>query len=475
MSSPLPALLLLAFPAAAQAPGHRLVAPVSSTRTLLFDAAGKLVHTWPSQHKPGMSAYLLESGNLLRSFVSREDPGALSGTGGGVQELSIEGELVWEYRLDSEELLAHHDIEPLANGNVLMIAWEELTREQALAAGRDPERTREPFRPDRIVEVRPTGPRSGEIVWSWRVLDHLDEIPIDFPPQRIAGELNHINGIDHDPLSDWIAVAACFQDEVWIIERPSGELIQRFGNPRAHGAEGEQELFFPHAPRFVPQAGGPPNLLVFSNLSRPTSRVIELELAPVGGGAPRPVWSYSAPGFDSDYMASAERLPGGSTLICSSMQLRVFEVDEAGELVWEIGPGELEGYPFHATYTERTLWPERTHNALPHPTAEPLGFRVIAGSSRRGEHVFLWLDGGARLAPWPWSPPALARAVLDERGNARLRVPAAGPLRVEWLQEELCFVLRDTGPLRRVGREARLVVGSRFSPDSDAAPTTQGR
>jgi len=475
VSSPLPALLVLVVPTAAQAPGHRLVAPVSSTRTLLFDASGELVHTWPGEHKPGMSAYLRENGNLLRSFVSREDPGALSGTGGGVQELSIEGELVWEYRLDSGGLLAHHDIEPLANGNVLLIAWEELTREEALAAGRDPARTREPFLPDRIVEVRPTGPRSGEIVWSWRVLDHLDAIPIDFPPERIAGELNHINGIDHDPLTNWIAVAACFQDEVWIIERPSGELIQRFGHPRAHGGEGEQELFFPHAPRFVPRAGELPNLLVFSNLSKPTSRVIELELASVSGAAPRSVWSYAAPGFDSNYMASAERLPGGSTLICSSMQLRVFEIDVAGELVWEIGPERLEGYPFHATYTERTLWPERTHVPLPHPRAEPFGFRVIAGTSRRGEHVFLWLDGGTGLSAWPWAPPALCSAVLDERGNALLRVPAAGPLRVEWIHEELRFLQRDTGSPRRVRRDAKLVVGSQFSADSSAAPTTPGR
>jgi hypothetical protein len=70
--------------------------------------------------------------------------------------------------------LPHHDITPLPNGNVLLVAWDSKTAEEALAAGR-----REDLVGGRhllsecILEVKPTGKTTGEIVWRWNVWDHL--------------------------------------------------------------------------------------------------------------------------------------------------------------------------------------------------------------------------------------------------------------------------------------------------------------
>ena len=59
------------------------------------------------------------------------------GVGGAVQSLTFEGELVWEYVLSNSDYQHHHDVEPLPNGNVLLIAWEKKTASEAYAMGRE--------------------------------------------------------------------------------------------------------------------------------------------------------------------------------------------------------------------------------------------------------------------------------------------------------------------------------------------------
>ena len=49
--------------------GYTLFAPLASTKTYIIDNEGRLIHIWEGTHRPGMSAYLLENGNLLRTAV----------------------------------------------------------------------------------------------------------------------------------------------------------------------------------------------------------------------------------------------------------------------------------------------------------------------------------------------------------------------------------------------------------------------
>src|SRR5438874_10375391 len=46
--------------------GYTLFAPLVHPTTYLIDMEGKIVHTWESDCGPGLSAYLLEDGHLLR-------------------------------------------------------------------------------------------------------------------------------------------------------------------------------------------------------------------------------------------------------------------------------------------------------------------------------------------------------------------------------------------------------------------------
>jgi hypothetical protein len=89
-------------------------------------------------------------------------------------------------------------------------------------------------------------------------------------------------------------------------------------------------LEWPHYPTML----GNGNILVFDNGAfRKSSRVIELD--PVTEAI---IWEYVAdpPGDFYTYgKGSAQRLPGGNTLICEGDRGRVFEVTPEREIVWE--------------------------------------------------------------------------------------------------------------------------------------------
>jgi hypothetical protein len=182
-------LLLGASPAAAPAPasgpmdGYLLIAPMRQRLTYLIDGSGRTVHRWKSDYFPGSGTRLLDDGSILRCC---RDPRwaklTSGGQGGRIQLISWEGEIVWDHTIGGAGYLQHHDAVPMPNGNVLLIAWETKSRDEAIARGRAPELlpTAE-FWPDCILEVRPDGLSGGQIVWEWHAWDHVIQ---DFDPGR---------------------------------------------------------------------------------------------------------------------------------------------------------------------------------------------------------------------------------------------------------------------------------------------------
>lgn len=156
-------------------PGYTLFAPLQSTTTYLVDMQGNLVHSWPSRFQPGQSVHLLPDGKLLRCARqpnNRHFHGG--GIGGRIERLAPDGAVEWEYVLADETRCSHHDARAMPNGNVLLIAWEKKSREEALAAGRDPATVHgDEFWPDYVVEIEPQGADDGRVVWEWHAWDHL--------------------------------------------------------------------------------------------------------------------------------------------------------------------------------------------------------------------------------------------------------------------------------------------------------------
>lgn len=149
--------------------GYNLLS--SSTETYLLDCDGRVVHQWHSDRKVFCS-YLLPNGNLLRdgSDTLIATGFRTGGAAGFVEEVTWSGERVWSFwHEDNHQLLSHHDMEILPNGNVLIMSWERKTKEESLAAGRRPE-----LMPDGevwdnlIVELKPDREKgTAEIVWKW--------------------------------------------------------------------------------------------------------------------------------------------------------------------------------------------------------------------------------------------------------------------------------------------------------------------
>ena len=412
--------------------GYTLFAPLASTKTYLINMQGRVVRTWESDCTPALGAYLLENGHLLRpGTITQHQLANVPGAGGRVQEFTWYGKLVWDFRFASDKQLPHHDVCKLPNGNVLMILWEKKSAQEAVAAGRRPELAGFSFMlPDCIIEVKPTGQSTGEVVWEWHIWDHLVQdqdssrpnygdiaahpelVDINYSesliasmlatkdgldklrslgyvgsaavgkkPQSISPDWTHFNSVAYNAKLDQIMLSVHAFSEIWIVDHSTttaqaaghsggrygkgGDLLYRWGNPRAYHAGGaeDQQFFHQHDAQWIPRGvPGEGHVLVFNNGSnRPHgnySSVDEIVLpAEQEGlytfkpgtiyGPGRPIWSYAARDkleFFDRLMSGAQRLPNGNTLICSSSTGKIFEVTAEKELVWKyLSP--IEGKP----------------------------------------------------------------------------------------------------------------------------------
>lgn len=157
--------LITNLPESAQ--GYTLLNSYLHQTVYLIDNLGREVHTWKMPGKRLAYSELLESGNLLVRF---RDPVRPPHHDPHIAELSPTSNIVWSYNTYS----IHHDLLKMPNGNVLLLKEAQMTQEEAIAAGADPKYlTPAGLSYDHLIEIKATGPDSGEIVWEWSMLDHL--------------------------------------------------------------------------------------------------------------------------------------------------------------------------------------------------------------------------------------------------------------------------------------------------------------
>ncbi|HSH05946.1 MAG TPA: aryl-sulfate sulfotransferase [Anaerolineae bacterium] len=367
---------------------YYLFTPLTATDSYLMDDSGEIVHTWSSSYISGKSAYLMEDGTLLRTGETDNPHFTVGGKGGIVEAITPDNEIVWSFEYSNEQYRLHHDIEILPNGNILMIAWEKISGEEAIAAGRDPEKLTEgELWPDKVIEVNP---ETNEIVWEWRAWDHLvqdfDEtkpnygvvsehpelIDLNYNDLDYDADWHHVNGIAYNEELDQIMLTVHHFSEIWVIDHSTtiteaagheggiwgqgGDLLYRWGNPEAYGrgTEADQKLFVPHNGHWIAEGlPGAGNILIFNNgngrLDENYSSIEEIT-PPVDGdgrylrdsvtayGPEVPTWQYVAPNrtdFYASFVSGVQRLANGNTLICSGPQGYFFEVTAEGETVWD--------------------------------------------------------------------------------------------------------------------------------------------
>jgi len=384
-------------------PGYTLFNASLTPTTYLVDNNGQQVHSWTSTGG-ATSVYLLDDGSLLRNTMVPPAQRAFgnSGATGKIEIRDWNNAVTWSWTLADSKYLLHHDSIRLPNGNILAIAWERLTKEEALALGRDPKllnpATNNELWPEVLFEIKPNfaTKSGGDIVWQWHMKDHLvqsfdpkkpnyvkpseiaknpQRIDINFVPTGVGADNHiadwaHFNAVAYDPKSDRVMVSSREFSEIWMIDKSTtsaeaaaktggkwgkgGDLLWRYGNPQTWKAGGRtsQQLFFQHNVHWIddglPGAG---NLLVFNNgYGRPdgSNWSSVMELVPDGYGKAKVVWTYGGKGagFFSPIVSGAQRLPNGNTLIDEGTTGRIFEVNRTGRTVWQYVDPTGAGGPY---------------------------------------------------------------------------------------------------------------------------------
>lgn len=385
---------LLSYTPAESYEGYNLIFPHNQSTVYLLNNCGEIVHTWTDEpnFRPGNIAYLLEDGTLLKGKRDAivTDDAIWAGGGGEIVELrDWDNNLLWQFEMNDSLQRLHHDFAVTRTGNILMIAWERKTREEAIEAGRDPDSmTEDEIWADFILEVNPN---INEIVWEWHAWDHLiqdfDSTKNNFGVVADHPELIDINWDDNDGKADWMhgnaldynpefdQILLCVPNfhEFWVIDHTTttaqaasnrggisgrgGNLMYRWGNPAAYkkGTADDQQLFYPHDTHWVDEFvdftfPGYNNIALFNNRVGPNYSTANT-LVPSWDMYN---WSYlmddgvflpnnfekifthpDTTQLFSTGLSSVQILPNGNTLICSGRFGYSFELTPDDEIVWE--------------------------------------------------------------------------------------------------------------------------------------------
>lgn len=312
-------------------PGYVMFGVPNSASIYLIDREGKVVHEWKGNYGAmAVSAYLEEDGSIIQTSKDPDFPVfAGGGESGRIQKISWDSKILWDFEYANEEYASHHDLAVMPNGNILVIAWEAKTTEEALKAGRKQEMIpKAGVWPDKIVEIEPQGKNGGKVVWEWHIWDHLVQDnnpqkdnygdPAEHPelldinlgrplPALISqdsmnvlhamgrawrnetvenkgSDLYHVNAINYNAELDQIVFSSPQLNEIFIIDHSTttkeaaghtggksgrgGDFLYRWGNPINYrqGDSTNQQLFGQHDVRWVEKGmPGAGNLTIFNN------------------------------------------------------------------------------------------------------------------------------------------------------------------------------------------------------------------
>jgi len=384
--------------------GYTLFTPQAgngnSAQTRLIDNDEQIVHTWSHDRGPASMPYLIqgdESGleNTILVYPYRVPNPTMDsgGVGGGVQLVDWNSNVLWDFVLSNEQYQHHHDVEPMPNGNILMIAWEAFTSAEAYDMGRSPGSIDNPLNQMWATAILEIEPYTNNVVWEWHMWDHLVQERgsnygatfgniEDHPELMNINEGNvgsgdgpggsnadwiHVNAIDYNEILDQIVISSRFMSEIYIIDHSTtveeaasheggnsgkgGDFLYRWGNPQIYnrGNNSTQILDDQHSVNWIPEGyPGEGNLILFNNRHQGNqSAGLEFEpplmddgnytlLGTQPYGPQEPTWVYHpGPGWHTNVQGGAFRLPNGNTLLTVCDDAEIYEVTYAGQQVWE--------------------------------------------------------------------------------------------------------------------------------------------
>lgn len=411
--------------------GHYTLYSVqNSNTTQLIDTNGTVFKTWThaGNAKTGYSSYLMPGGTLWRSVMNTGNVLMGGGMTGRIQKVAWDGTVLWDFTYSSSNYCLHHDFCPMPNGNVLLISYDVKTAAQATQAGASQSIS---VWSEKIIEVQPTGTSTGQVVWEWKVWDHLVQninpakdnykSSIVEHPELLNINYNltkdwiHMNGIDYNPILDQISFSSHYLNQWFIIDHSTssaeaashsggnagkgGDFLYRYGNPASYGASGSTVLNVTHDAHWIPE--GIPNegrLVGFNNkgVSNNKSSVDQIDIPQDGfnyfhtsGQAYQPTiytQRHACNGYSSN-MGNSQQLPNGNMLICVATSGLMYEINPAGEILWsKTATGTVpQAFRYTACYV--------TNAAPPIPTITSEGNKLISSSAAS----YQWYFNGQKI------------------------------------------------------------------------------
>ena len=398
-------LLILSFLLSQEiADGMILFTPYNSQDsinvTYLTDHHFNEINTWEHEQNlvPASMPYLNQDSTIWYPCKSSNPTMVSGGVGGLIQKLDWNNDIVWEFSISNDSLQHHHDIEPMPNGNILIIAWSRKNLHDAQSMGREIiETPLQQMWSESIFEIKPIGSDSAEIVWEWHLWDHLvqDVNPnlsnygvISEHPELLNINLGqvgfgmssfgsdnadwiHFNSIDYNPYLDQIVLSSRMMNEIYIIDHSTttqeaashsggnsgkgGDFLYRWGNPQNYdrGTDADRILGSQHSVSWIDaDYPGEGNLLIFNNLQfGNNSAVIEISTPNDFDGnyalnnlepyAPESWnWMFYNPSIlmPQIIQSGAHRLENGNTFITTFSNAKMIEISMDGDILLEYSP-----------------------------------------------------------------------------------------------------------------------------------------
>jgi hypothetical protein len=377
----------------------------SGSTATLYGMDKQIVHQWTGlANNAACCADLLRDSSILwQSSVTNsgwKNTGALQG--GRIQIIKWDKTVAWDYTYANVNYMPHHDMEPVyytndpkEKPNILVVCYT--------AWG------------DKIAELKPTGLNTAEVVWEWCATDHtcdsgkgadkpelLDKAKGGagmggiggsggfFPGNRAFDQM-HTNNVSFNRTLNQLILSVKGFNEVMVIDHGTttaqakgttggrwgkgGSILYRWGMPSNYGVSGTQLLKGQHCGSWIPDTmfgtglpiPGAFNMVCVDNGNK---RVVEIVPAGTKNGTyPRTagaafgpastLWTYSVSDVQGNE-GTVQRLPNGNTVICTGgtgtgmggTGCRVFEINPAGTVVWELKdiPQSSEGVRYAYGY-----------------------------------------------------------------------------------------------------------------------------
>ena len=365
------------------------------SKTILINNWSQQVNIWNHTKSAIGVPYMNRDGSIILQLKSSDHYfGNTRGPVGGIfKKLAYTGDIKWEFNFFNENFHPHHDFEILPNGNILTIGWEKKSYSDGISAGRV--NIENEIWPLVIHEIKPPTSGDFEIIWKWHIWDHLIQDQdstlnnygtIKNHPELIniniggftnpnEGDWLHTNAIAYNEQLDQIIISSKHLNEILVIDHSTtteeasqhtggnsnkgGDILYRWGNPinYGRGTSNEKKLNAQHGAHWISNdSPGAGNILIFNNNPTDTTGANNefgnssvVEITPplnvegnyiindsIAFGPDNYAWVYGANNtFFSHFQSGAYRLKNGNTLITSTQEKIIFEIDSLGNKVWD--------------------------------------------------------------------------------------------------------------------------------------------